>query len=146
MYGLIRNFSCFLTDQIFIESQDQFKIMLAQTVLAVIFKGRCKENVLFLNICKLLYQCIINCFSHSHMLKGFCQKFIKIPVDQIKFIHEIPVKSLPGKDTVFCNLFYRNVVYSCCLHTFFHRLRKTIFCFFPFNIFCCQFHRFSFHR
>ena len=54
MYGLIRNLSCFLTDQIFIEVQDQFKIMLAQTVLAVIFKCCCKENMLFLNIGKFL--------------------------------------------------------------------------------------------
>ena len=60
MYRLIQNSSCFLTDQILIESQDQFKIMLPQTVLIIIFKCRRKENMFFLNIGKFLYQSIVN--------------------------------------------------------------------------------------
>ena len=143
MYGLIRNPSCFLTNQILIEVQDQFKIMLAQTVLTVILKCCCKENMLFLNIGKLLYQSIINSFSHSHMLKGFRQKLIEIPVDKVKFVHKIPIESLPRNTTILCDLFYCDVIYRHRFHTFLHRPRKTVFHFFTLAVFCRQLHKIS---
>ena len=82
--------------------------------------GSLGENMLFLNIGKLLYQSIINSFPHSHMLKGFRQKLIEIPVDQVKFVHKIPIESLPRNTTILCNLFYCDVIYRHRFHTFLH--------------------------
>ena len=76
--------------------------------------------MLFLNIGKFLYQSIVNRLSHSHMFKRFRQKLIEIPVDQIKFVHKIPVESLTGNTAVFRNLLYCNIIYRCCFHAFFH--------------------------
>ena len=123
--GAIFNLVC-------IECKNQFEIMVAQTVLIVIFKGRFKEQLFFLDIIEFVYKTLVDRLAFSHVFKGFQQNFIEIPVDQIVFILKIPVKSLACDATGFDNLFDGDFLDRCFFHALLHRV-----CEFVFYIFIC---------
>ena len=123
--GAIFNLVC-------IECKNQFEIMVAQTVLIVIFKGRFKEQLFFLDIIEFVYESLVDRLAFSHVFKGFQQNFIEIPVDQIVFILKIPVKSLARDATGFDNLFDGDFFDRRLFHTLLHRV-----CEFVFYIFIC---------
>ena len=123
--GAIFNLVC-------IECKDQFEIMVAQTVLIVIFKGRFKEQLFFLDIIEFVYESLVDRLAFSHVFKGFQQNFVEIPVDQIVFILKIPVKGLARDATGFNNLFDSDFLDR----SFFHALLHGV-CEFVFYIFIC---------
>ena len=68
-------------------------------------------------------------FSLSHVFKGFDQQFVKVPVDQIKFVHKISIKGLSGQTAVFCDLTDGDGIYRGVTHTLLHGFCQSVFCF-----------------
>ena len=64
------------------------------------------------------------------MLEGFTQDLVKVPVDQIIFIKEIPVKRLSGRPAFLDDLFHCDLFYRHTLHALLHCRREPVFHFF----------------
>lgn len=60
-------------NQIFVEREDQVKIVLTQRILLVVAEGSGEKSFFFLNIGKFLLQTVKNGPSATHMFEGFCQ-------------------------------------------------------------------------
>ena len=54
-----------------VESGDQLEIMIAQTILVIVFKCSLEKQLFFLNVGKFIYKTFIDRFSFPHMFKGF---------------------------------------------------------------------------
>ena len=96
-------------DPLCIKRQDQVKIMISQIILRIILEGCLEKQVFLLDIMELVDQTFIDCPALSHMLKGLLQNLVKIPVYQIIFILEMPVKCLTCRaaflrDPAYCYL------------------------------------------
>ena len=106
------------------------KVVIPEAVLFIILKCRLEKKLLILNIVKFVHKSLVHRLSFSHMLKGFQEDLIKIPVDQIVLIPEVPIKCLPCSTAFLHDLFHRDLLYRRPLHTSLHRLRQAVFHFF----------------
>src|SRR5699024_8213918 len=77
-----------------IKSENQFKIVVTQVVLIVVFKCSLKKYFFLLNITELVNQSFGNGTAFAHVFKGFQKNPVKIPVDKVVLVLKIPVESL----------------------------------------------------
>ena len=77
MHFLRHRAAAFFADQVFVECQDQFEIMLPQGVLFVVAEGGCEEWLLLLDVREFLFQTVENGRSAAICSKDFVSNLSK---------------------------------------------------------------------
>jgi len=125
-----------LPDQILVEGEDHLEVVVAQVVLRIGGEGGAEEHIFLLDVAELQNQAFPHGFSRTQLVKGFMQKPVEVPVDEIVFVAEAAVERLSGKSALLTDLADGDAFHGCGAHALPAGLRQFQLCRFICSLTC----------